>query len=175
MFAGCKVAALGTATAESLKQRGIIADLTAGEFTSEGLLEAMPAGLQGTRVLLPRGDGASPGLVSGMRERGATVDEVVLYESRAPSEPDAEALRRLRGGRIDVVTFASSSSVRNLKSLLGPDFDRLRDVTVACIGPVTAATARELGLTVAVEPSTHTIPALVTALKDHLLTKTPHA
>ena len=108
-----------------------------------------------------------------MRERGATVDEVVLYESRAPSEPDAEALRLLREGRIDVVTFASSSSVRNLKALLGPDFERLRDVTVACIGPVTASTARELGLEVAVEPSQHTIPALVAALKEHLLAKAP--
>jgi uroporphyrinogen-III synthase len=110
-----------------------------------------------------------------MQERGATVDEVVLYESRAPSEPDAEALRWLSEGRIDVATFASSSSVRNLKALLGPDFDRLRDDTVACIGPVTAATARELGLTVAVEPATHTIPALVAALKEHLLTKAPRA
>ncbi len=173
LFAGCKLAALGSATAESLKQRGIIADLMAGEFTSEGLLEAMPADLRGARVLLPRGDGASPGLVAGMRDRGATVDEVVLYESRAPSEPDAEALRRLREGLVDVVTFASSSSVRNLQALLGSDFDRLRDVTVACIGPVTAATARELGLTVAVEPSTHTIPALVAALKEHLIARAP--
>ena len=173
LFAGCKLAALGTATAESLKQRGLIADLTAGEFTSDGLLAAMPADLSGARVLLPRGDGASPGLVAGMRERGATVDEVVLYESRAPAEPDAEALRWLREGRIDVVTFASSSSVRNLKALLGPDFERLRDVIVACIGPVTASTARELGLEVAVEPSHHTIPALVAALKEHLLAKAP--
>jgi uroporphyrinogen-III synthase len=173
LFAGCKIAALGTATAESLKQRGIIADLTAGEFTSDGLLEAMPTQLSSARVLLPRGDGASPSLVAGLRERGATVDEVVLYESRAPSEPDAEALHRLRECRIDVATFASSSSVRNLKSLLGPDFDRLRDVTVACIGPVTAATARELGLIVHIEPATHTIPALVEAIKAHLLTKAP--
>jgi uroporphyrinogen-III synthase len=161
LFAGCNLAALGTATAEALRQRGLTADLTAGEFTSEGLLAAMPGQLSGARVLLPRGDGASPGLVAGMKERGGTVDEVVLYESRAPAEPDAEALRRLREGRIDVATFASSSSVRNLHALLGSDFDRLRDVTVACIGPVTAATARELGLTVAVEPATHTIPALV--------------
>ena len=97
-------------------------------------------------MLLPRGEGGSPDLVAGLRERGAEVDELVLYESRAPAEPDAEALRWLREGRIDVVTFASSSSVRNLKALLGRDFERLRDVIVACIGPVTAATARELGL-----------------------------
>ena len=173
LFAGCRIGALGEATAAALRQRGIVAELTAGEFTSDGLLAAMPADLSGASVLLPRGDGASPGLVAGMKQRGATVDEVVLYESRAPSEPDTEALRLLREGRIDVVTFASSSSVRNLKALLGADFERLRDVIVACIGPVTAATARDLGLTVTVEPATHTIPALVAALKEHLLAKAP--
>jgi uroporphyrinogen III methyltransferase/synthase len=173
LFAGCKLGALGTATAEALKPRGLNADLTAGEFTSEGLLAAMPAALDTARVLLPRGDGASPALVAGMRDRGASVDEVILYESRAPREADTEALRLLREGRIDVVTFASSSSVRNLKALLGADFERLREVTVACIGPVTASTARELGLTVAVEPATHTIPALVAALKDHLPAQAP--
>jgi uroporphyrinogen III methyltransferase/synthase len=92
---------------------------------------------------------------------------VVLYESRPPQEPDADALRLVREDRIDVATFASSSSVRNLAALLGDDFNRLREATVACIGPVTADTARELGLTVAVEPTKHTIPALVEALKVH--------
>ncbi len=73
----------------------------------------------------------------------------------------------MRDGAIDAVTFASSSSVRNLKALLGGDFDCLNGATVACIGPVTAKTAREAGLDVEIEPSTHTIPALVEALRAH--------
>ena len=84
-----------------------------------------------------------------------------------PSEVDAETLRSLKDEHLDAVTFASSSSVRNLKAVLGDDFERLKQSTVACIGPVTAATARDAGLQIDVEPSTHTIPALVEALKTH--------
>jgi uroporphyrinogen III methyltransferase/synthase len=167
LFAGCRLAALGSATAAALSAKGLRADLTASEFTSAGLLEAMPLDIGGARVLLPRAEGGSEELYGGLKVRGAQVDELVLYDSAVPEAPDAETLRLVRDGGIDVLTFASSSSVRNLKALLGDDFSRLSDAVVACIGPVTAKTAREAGLTVAVEPSTHTVPALVEALKAH--------
>jgi uroporphyrinogen III methyltransferase/synthase len=165
IFAGCKLAALGSATAASLAAHGLRPDLTASEFTSAGLLEAMPIDIGGTRVLLPRAEGGSEELYGGLKVRGANVEEVVLYESTVPDAPDAETLQAVREGGIDAATFASSSSVRNLKALLGADFARLKDATVACIGPVTAKTARDEGLDVNVEPATHTIPALVEALK----------
>jgi uroporphyrinogen III methyltransferase/synthase len=165
--AGCKLAALGSATAASLAAHGLLADLTAGEFTSAGLLEALPLDIGGARVLLPRAEGGSEELYGGLKVRGANVDELVLYESAVPSTADPETLQSVRDGRIDAVTFASSSSVRNLKTLLGADFARLKESTVACIGPVTAKTARDEGLDVAIEPSTHTIPALVEALKAY--------
>jgi uroporphyrinogen-III synthase len=129
----------------------------------------MPGSLDGATVLLPTAERASPALAAGLRGRGATVDELRLYESALPASPDPEVLKLVRAGRIDVATFASSSAVRNLASLLGPDFDQLNDAIVACIGPVTATTARELGLRVDIEPDTHTIPALVEALKAHFL------
>jgi uroporphyrinogen III methyltransferase/synthase len=84
-----------------------------------------------------------------------------------PDATDAEVLQTIRAGNIDAITFASSSSVRNLKTLLGEDFARLKDRVVACIGPVTAKTARDEGLDVNIEPTTHTIPALVEALKAY--------
>ena len=171
VFAGCRLAALGSATAAALAARGLRADLVASEFTAAGLLNALPADLSGARVLLPRAEGGSPELVEGLRRRGATVDDLVLYESKVPAAADADALRLIRERRIDVVTFASSSSVRNLATLLGDDFARLRDAVVACIGPVTAATARELGCDVQVEPAVHTVPALVEALKAHYAEK----
>jgi uroporphyrinogen III methyltransferase/synthase len=167
VFAGCRLAALGSATAAVLSDRGLRADLTASEFTSAGLLESLPIDIGGARVLLPRAEAGSDELFGGLKTRGAQVEELVLYDSAVPAAPDDETLRLVREGRIDVVTFASSSSVRNLKALLGDDFARLRDAVVACIGPVTAQTAREAGLQVAIEPSTHTIPALVEALKEH--------
>nr|ANA08067.1 putative tetrapyrrole (corrin/porphyrin) methylase [uncultured bacterium 5G4] len=167
-FAGCRIGVLGTATGETLRRYGLRADLTATEFSSDGLRQAMPEDLHGARILLPRGEGGNPTLVTGLQSRGATVDEVTLYDSRPPAQPDEEALSLLRDRRIDLATFASSSSVRNLKALLGDDFSLLQDVTIACIGPMTAATARELGLAVSVEPPVHTIPALVDALKTYL-------
>jgi uroporphyrinogen III methyltransferase/synthase len=170
LFAGCRLAALGSATAAALRTRGLRADLTASEFTSAGLLEAMPLDIGGARVLLPRAEGGSEELHGGLKVRGAQVEELVLYDSAVPSAPDAETLRLVREGSIDVVTFASSSSVRNLKALLGDDFARLNDAVVACIGPVTAKTAHEASLTVQVEPATHTVPALVEALKAYFAT-----
>jgi uroporphyrinogen III methyltransferase/synthase len=167
LFAGCRLAALGSATAAALRARGLRADLTAGEFTSAGLLEALPLDIGGARVLLPRAEGGSEELYGGLKTRGAQVEELILYDSAVPPAPDAETLRLVHDGGIDIVTFASSSSVRNLKALLGDDFSRLHGAVVACIGPVTAKTAREAGLTVGVEPTTHTVPALVEALKAH--------
>jgi uroporphyrinogen III methyltransferase/synthase len=167
LFAGCRLAALGSATAAALRDRGLRADLTASEFTSAGLLESLPLDIGGMKVLLPRAEGGSEELFGGLKVRGAQVEELVLYDSAVPPAPNAETLRLVREGRIDVVTFASSSSVRNLKAMLGDDFGRLKDALVACIGPVTAQTAREAGLPVAIEPSTHTIPALVEALRAH--------
>jgi uroporphyrinogen III methyltransferase / synthase len=167
LFAGCKLAALGSATAAALAARGLRADLTASEFTSAGLLEALPIDIGGAHVLLPRAEGGSEELYGGLKNRGANVEDLVLYDSAVPDAPDAETLRAVREDRIDAVTFASSSSVRNLRALLGADFARLKDATIACIGPVTAKTAREAGLEVKIEPATHTIPALVEALKAY--------
>ncbi len=174
----CLIAAIGQATAAALRQRSLAPDLVAAESTSEGLIEALnewaqrtgvPASqaLQGARFLYPRAADARDVLAEGLRGAGATVDEVILYETRAPRSVDRDVLDIIQRGDIDVVTFASSSAVRNLVTLLGPDFERLKTATVACIGPVTAATAREFGLRVKVEPSVHTIEALVEALRGH--------
>jgi uroporphyrinogen III methyltransferase / synthase len=166
VFAGCKLASLGSATATRLKGRGLRADLVAEEFTSSGLLNALPLDIGGARFLIPRAQGGSD-LRGDLRARGAEVEEVLLYESALPASVDEETLSVLREGGIDVATFASSSSVRNLAALLGDDFEHVRRTVVACIGPVTAQTARELGLDVKVEPSTHTVPALVEALRAY--------
>jgi len=173
----CLVAAIGRATADALKAHSIVPDLLATESTSEGLLEALvewarktgvPAmtALQGSRFLYPRAADARDVLAAGLRNSGAEVDEVLLYEARVPARASESALDIMHDG-VDVVTFASSSAVRNLAELLGPEFARLRTATIACIGPVTAATARGYGLEVQVQPKVQTIEALVEALCDH--------
>lgn len=166
-FAGSNVAAIGPATAEALSRRGINADLVPGEFVAEAILEALlPSVGPGERVLVPRAEGARPELVEGLRAAGVSVDEVTLYRASAPREAPPDALAALREGAIDIVTFTSSSTVRNLVAILGGDVQLLQRPLIACIGPVTAATARELGLRVDIVATEHTIEGLVAALRE---------
>jgi uroporphyrinogen III methyltransferase/synthase len=167
VFAGCKLVALGSATAAALTAKGLRPDLTASEFTSAGIVAAMPLDIGGQHVLLPRAEGGVDIGTELRAAKGAIIHNLTLYRSAAPASPDPEILQQIRGGEIDVATFASSSSIRNLAQLLGDDFEAIKHTLVASIGPVTTATAREYGLDVSVEPSTHTVPALVEALKAH--------
>jgi uroporphyrinogen III methyltransferase/synthase len=165
------VAAIGPATADALKRRGIYVDVTPDpdQYTAEGLLVAFAGQpeVRGSRVFLPRAEGARDVLIDGLVERGATVDEITLYVAASPKDPDAEGLRRLRAGEIDVVTFASSSAVRNLVAMLGDDLEPLRQTRIACIGPITAATVEELlGRPRDIVAQEHTIPGLVRALVE---------
>jgi len=167
-FAGARVCAIGPGTAAALAAHGLRADLVPEEFVAESVVEALRPHLRpGNRVLVPRAESARPELVEGLRSCGAEVAEVTLYHAAVPKEAPAEALEMLRRGAIDAVTFASSSAVRNLLKLLGGDTAPLKGPLIACIGPVTARTAREAGLEVGVEAKEHTIPGLVRALQDH--------
>jgi uroporphyrinogen III methyltransferase/synthase len=140
-----------------------------GRYIAEGLLDAFaPYVLKGQRILLPRAAGARDTLIDGLTSRGATVDELQLYTAAIPESPDADGLRRLRAGEIDVATFASSSAVRNLITMLEGDTAPLRDVAIAAIGPVTAAAVRDAGLPVAIEAREYTIEGLVDAIVEHL-------
>jgi len=115
--------------------------------------------------LLPRSSLARRSLADILRARGAHVDEVDAYDSLAAS-PDPSRLGR--APRVDLVVLTSASAVRNLASILpSSTFERIRATAVAaCIGPVTAEAARELGLRVAVVAEEHTVPGLVRSLQD---------
>jgi uroporphyrinogen-III synthase len=122
-------------------------------------------------VFLPRAESARPELVTGLEALGAAVDEIVVYRAAVPSEPDPEVLAAIREDSIDIVTFTSSSTVRNLLAILGPDAAALKDEShplIACIGPITAETARDNGLAVDVMASEYTVEGLVEALVGHL-------
>ncbi len=163
-----QVAAIGPGTAEALRARGIVPDLVPAVYTADGLAEAFERiEVRDVRVLLPRAENAREVLVDALATRGAKVDEVTLYVAAPPEDPDAEGLRRLRAGEIDVTTFASSSTVKNLVALLDGDLEPLRRCRIACIGPVTAATTEELlSRPPDIVASEHTIEGLVQALVD---------
>ena len=167
-FASARVAAIGPATAGSLARRGIHADVVPGEYVSEAVVEALRDHIQpGDCVLLPRAEEGRVALVEGVLALGASVDQVVAYRTLVPEDSQEKALTLLVDGKIDVVTFASSSTVRNLVRLLRGDVSLLQRPVIACIGPVTADTARGLGLRVDVQASEYTIPGLVEALKAY--------
>lgn len=165
-FGRSRVAAIGPGTAAALAARGLQADLVPDEYVAEAVLEALSrAGpWEGCRALLPRALGARDVLPRGLERLGARVDEVAAYATE-PDRGDVERLQKeLHAGRVDAITFTASSTVRNFVAAVGPEVD---GATVAAIGPVTAETARQLGLPVHVEAEEHTIPGLVRALRNH--------
>lgn len=167
-FHDSKVAVVGPATAESLLEFGIRADLVPEDYRGISLADALvKRGLARRRVLVPRAEAASPELVKTLRTHGAEVEDVPLYSSDVPRNPDPAILAQIRAGAIDVVTFASSSAVRNLVKMLGDDCSGLNKTVIGCIGPSTAESAERCGLKPAVIAENHTIPGLVAALRDH--------
>jgi uroporphyrinogen III methyltransferase / synthase len=167
-FAGVKIACVGTATANAVRAFGIEPELTpSGEQSSEGLLEDFPpydAVLDPIdRILLPRADIATETLAAGLRERGWEIDDVTAYRTVRAAPPPAEIRDAIKSGGFDAVCFTSSSTVRNLVGIAGKPHPR---TVVACIGPQTAATAREFGLRSDVEPEVATVETLVDALAE---------
>lgn len=157
-FGGVRVAAIGPGTAAVLVRHGVEPDLVPERFVAEELLGALPEGPG--RLLLARAEVARDVLPDGLRARGWDVDIVDAYRTvPAPITDD----QRAAVAAADVITFTSSSTVEH--SLVAFEPDGLPAV-VACIGPVTAATAREHGLTVAIEATVHTIDGLAAALAE---------
>ena len=169
------ICAIGPGTQRALEARGLRADVVATEAIGEGVVEALRAtgGLLGAYVLLPRAEGARDVLPEGLRDAGATVEELTLYLAAPPAEAPPEALAAVRNGEIDVVTFTSSSTVKNLATLLGGDLSALSNATVVCIGPIVAETAREHGLTPHVVAEEHTIEGMVAAMRAYVHSTQP--
>ncbi len=155
-FASTKVAAIGPGTAEALRRFGVAADLVPERFVAESLVEAFPSGPG--RVLLPRAAVARDVLIEGLTAKGWDVTQVDAYRTY-PAEPSPSALAEAR--KADAITFTSSSTVTNYLEVAGAD--AVPPVVVA-IGPITAQTARDAGLSVDAVADEHTLDGLVCAL-----------
>jgi uroporphyrinogen-III synthase len=170
VFAATSVAAIGSATAESLRSGGVNPTLVPDEFVAEALVDALVgasgggASLRGARVLVPSAEAAREVLAEGLRRHGATVEDIPVYRT-VPVEDDVAGLTsEIAARRVDAVTFTSSSTVRSFVQLVGPETARSGGFVAATIGPITAATARELGLRDVIEAAPHTVPGLVESL-----------
>ncbi|MCH8298413.1 MAG: uroporphyrinogen-III synthase, partial [Chloroflexi bacterium] len=169
-MAGTTIGAIGPATAQALARRGITADFVPSRPVSEVVLKELSSrDWKGVSVLLPSADIGRDELEKGLTKMGARVNRLAAYRN-VPVEGVSDLAKEAFLDGVDVVTFTSSSTVRNLVEMLNGDRKALDSSFIACIGPVTSATARELGLRVDLEASEHTVEGLVEALISHFST-----
>jgi uroporphyrinogen III methyltransferase/synthase len=170
-LAGLRVCCIGPRTREEAARWGVGADLVPQDFQAEGILEAMDRiGVKGQRILIPRAKVAREILPDQLEAMGAMVRVVQAYQAIPPAVEIAPIRDRLRNREIHYLTFTSSSTVRNFCKLFDnrQELQELtRDITVAVIGPITAQTVQEEGLSVDVVALENTVPALVDAIIIH--------
>jgi uroporphyrinogen-III synthase len=175
-FRHLKVAAIGPATKKAIEKRGIKVNVVPEEYVAESVVERLRDQVAGKRVLLARARVARDVIPRELRELGAKVDVVEAYETVVPqsSRTRLRAILKSPKRRPDMITFTSSSTVRNFVVLLGKNMWRgrrrprkaglLDGVRLASIGPVTSSTLRELGFPVDIEAKEYTIPGLIKAI-----------
>ncbi len=167
---GIKLAVVGKKTASVLADYGLSPDFTPPSFVADSLVAHFPEPLAGQKILFPRVEsGGREVLVKAFRAGGAEVAEVPAYESRCPEHADGAVLAALREGRVDVVTFASSKTVRHFAKLAGEGLGQgwlalLEGVAIASIGPQTSDSCRELLGRVDLEAQEYTLEGLTAAI-----------
>jgi uroporphyrinogen-III synthase len=171
-----KVAAIGPATKKATEKHGIKVNVVPEEYVAESVVKSLRDQISGKRVLLARAKVARDVIPRELRTLGATVDVVEAYETVIPQSSRTKLRASLKDPkrRPNVITFTSSSTVRNFVALLGKNMWRGRprprkpsafdDINFASIGPVTSSTLRELGLSVDIEAREYTIPGLIKAM-----------
>lgn len=175
---GPKIAAVGRITAEALVKRGIRADLLPEEFTGDGLAEILiRSGVKGQQILIPRALKARETLPEALQSAGAEVTVAPVYQNVLPMSLAGEQLKddlrqALQEKSVDMVTFTSSSTVKNFATLMdikNPQEiqELMAGVAVATIGPITAKTAEDIGLKIDVQPEAYTIPDLVDSIVEY--------
>jgi uroporphyrinogen III methyltransferase/synthase len=166
---GVRIFTIGPKTAEAVRDLGIRVDVVPENFVAESLIASMK-NIKGQRFLIPRATVAREILPEQLRKMGAIVDVAPAYQTVLPSQPVDTLEKRLKEGSIDVITFTSSSTVTNFLTLIGKKLlPEIKKVTIACIGPITAKTAREAGLNVKIMPEQYTVSSLMDAIENYPL------
>jgi uroporphyrinogen III methyltransferase / synthase len=164
-----RIAAIGPATAEAIRNLGLRVDAMPAEYRAEALVEEVAGwALAGSRVLIPRARVAREVLPEKLREAGAEVVVAPAYETVPSTEGRGELAAKLEMGEVDCVTFTASSTVENFAGAFGAEEAArlLGGTRVACIGPITADAARRRGIAVDAVAREYTIPGLVETVVD---------
>lgn len=169
-LAALKIAVVGKKTAESLKSRYLAADFIPPNFIADSLVANFPGNLAGSKILFPRVEtGGRDVLVKELTDKGAEVTEVPAYESGCPDEIAPDALAALQNKAMDVITFASSKTVKNFCQLVEGNKERLPEdllsgICIASIGPQTSDSCQSLLGRVDVEAKEFTLDGLTEAI-----------
>jgi len=167
-LAHLRICAIGPRTAEEVARYGLTPDLVPSEFQAEGVLTVLAGrDLRGKKILIPRAEVAREILPEQLRRMDAKVEVIAVYRTIAPAADLSRLMELIEAGKIDVVTFTSSSTVRNFVGMVGGTDQARRlgsKTTIGCIGPITAKTAEQSGLTVTIMPPENTVPALAQAI-----------
>lgn len=160
------IAAIGPATQKAIEQRRIEVDVVPEEYVAESVVRSLRNRVKGKRILLVRAKVARDVIPNQLRKAGAHVDVVEAYETIVPQSSRKRLRKALANPRLrpHLITFTSSSTVRNFIALLGSNPANLAGIRFASIGPVTSSTLRELGLRADIRATKFTIPALVEAI-----------
>ena len=160
------IAAIGPATKKAIEQHGVHVNVVPREYIAEAVVRSLKKRVKGKRVLLVRAKVARDVIPNELRKAGTHVDVVEAYETVVPQASRTRLRAALTNpkGAPHVITFTSSSTVRNFVALLGPRSASLKGVRLASIGPVTSSTLRELDLRADIKAKEFTIPGLVDAI-----------
>lgn len=166
---GVRVFTIGPKTAEAVRDLGICVDVVPEDFVAESLIDSIgKENITGKRFLIPRATVAREILPEKLREMGAQVDVAPAYKTILPGLKSDTLAKRLKSGDIQVLTFTSSSTVKNFLALTGESLiPEIKKTRIACIGPVTAKTAEDAGLTVDILPKEYTVSSLLDAIEDY--------
>jgi uroporphyrinogen III methyltransferase/synthase len=167
---GVKICAVGPMTEKAVRSFGLRVDLTPKEYRAESLIEALgKKGIKGKRFILPRALKAREVIPTDIKRLGGKIDVVPTYRTVKPAKEAGWIKDLLLGGGVDCITFTSSSTVTNFVSMFKKSElpELLKSARIACIGPVTAETAKGYGINVDIMPKNYTIAALTEAMAKY--------
>jgi len=164
-----KIAAIGGKTALAVNKQGLHVDLKPHEYRAEGLIDKFKTiDLRGSRILLPRAKVARSILPTALKKMGAVVNVVTAYETKKPNSKDIKRVEKiLKNGPIDIIAFTSSSTVINFFSIFGMSKTKFSRSKIACIGPITADTVRQIGIKPHIVSKKYTTEELANEIVDY--------
>lgn len=166
-----KIAVIGDQTKASLEERGEQVEFTPEEYVAEGFVEEfVPYVKAGDKILIPKGNLARDYISKSLKEKGAIVEELIIYETYLPGESRDKLVQMLSDERLDILTFTSPSTINHFMGIVEEHNLRgkLERCLIACIGPVSKRKAEQWGLTVHAMPEKYTVEEMLKSVAEYI-------